>query len=1005
LKALKDRHAEQVAGVNPTAVQASLQSIQSLLLVPVPVLDPEKRAQLVETRRRIEKSLHDGSTPMGSDPQPPRTDKVRRRAEALAAAHGDADWKQTADRELRLPDLAAAVKPLQADKFDPAATPAAAAAAAAHARGIAAAAVADKPEQRVAAERFSRVAVAPADPPTEPAVFNRMARWKALLEGQAARVARDHWYDEDGKPVFATIADAFLNDAAELAKALGGPPAPPSGDARDAEALKKVPPLDLAADVAGGAPAGQTVRWTTESARDLRLAVTRGGPPLTGSAVVWAASADPAWLAVPGGGRDPFALPASVAPAEPRKVRIEPGPTLRDVGSPDTKYVTVAAEGYFRGQRLKYDTRFAVNSRPDLVVTETQPDPGAMIALRAADDLEPGAVSIVLDFSGSMASTPTEGLNPAKTDWQKNPQTKMAQAVDTLREVLKDLPRRTRVSIRVFSHVTDRLQPRDQGRPFTEKVFPFADGSPVYADRAADVYDRLRSFYPWHDTPLVDAIREAVADTAALPDTDDPQTLIVLTDGANTRLGGDAELDVEKPGWVDRVRREVRALKRDLRPNLAVHMVFFSAGKEEQAAFRMFEDLEDLTEARAAAGKLWRADGAAELKRRLDRILRPKPRLLHPGGRRVEEVPPYGMPVNRMREGPGELFWYGPRLIETAGAEAYTLEFAKARTDLRVAAGDRMVIRLGTDPDRRVTFTREVYYRDVDRVSRGNRATDEHPDWFLSVPWYTYERGSRHYLMATAALEAKDRTTDGGDRVLRQPRPQFLWWELTRLDGANEQAPEGTVFVRNVVRRQFPAPAWRVIADDGPTAKMETAKNRLRAFVRTDQDLAPIVGHDVPDPARLDGAPLILPPKDEPVTVQVGLETIAFYPDPAVDPIHTQEPGAKKLCLVVRATDARGRLLHARVRGLGDFPTREHRYFYQREGKEPRPQVAGYTAVFGPLKKETLAALPSVRIELASVTALMADPKAEIVLNLDSPNVGQRSPQVIEPGSTDLGLR
>ena len=62
----------------------------------------------------------------------------------------------------------------------------------------------------------------------------------------------------------------------------------------------------------------------------------------------------------------------------------------------------MAAEGYFRGQRLKADVRFAVNSRPDLVVTEAQPDPGAMIALRAADDFDPGRITVVFDFSGSM---------------------------------------------------------------------------------------------------------------------------------------------------------------------------------------------------------------------------------------------------------------------------------------------------------------------------------------------------------------------------------------------------------------------------------------------------------------------------------------------------------------------------------------------------------------------------------------------------------------------------
>jgi hypothetical protein len=136
-----------------------LQSIETLLLVPVPVIDPARRMQLVETRRRIETNLHDGSTPMGSEPKPVQADKVKRRAEAILSAHGDAEWKQRVDREAQLPNLGKAVQPLRNDKLDLDATTTAAAAAAGHAKGIAGAAQppAERPELRVAAERFSRV--------------------------------------------------------------------------------------------------------------------------------------------------------------------------------------------------------------------------------------------------------------------------------------------------------------------------------------------------------------------------------------------------------------------------------------------------------------------------------------------------------------------------------------------------------------------------------------------------------------------------------------------------------------------------------------------------------------------------------------------------------------------------------------------------------------------------------------------------------------------------------
>ena len=589
--------------------------------------------------------------------------------------------------------------------------------------------------------------------------------------------------------------------------------------------------------------------------------------------------------------------------------------------------------------------------------------------------------------------------------------------------MLTTLPPRTKVSIRVFSHVTDpedRTQIGRAGwlarRPFTEKIFPLKDReekADEFKLREGEVFQRLERLYPYHLTPLVDALEEALADPDDFPADGSPQTLLVLTDGANTVLDG-REVNPVARDTIDQVRDRVRRFRGKVRSNVAAHMLFFISDTamaekgEADAAWAMFADLEDPS-AQLTAGKRWRANDAGELRRRLEKVFRPRARLLHKGGRPAEAVPAFGMPVNRDNDKPGELWWYGPKKIDTA-ADAYDLEFARVGAELRVAAGDRMVIRLGTDPDRRTTFTRDVYYRDVDRLTRANRATDEHPDWFLSVPGYNYERRGGNYLQVTAALEAKGRRTAGDDGVLRQPRPRFLWWELARLVGTAEQASDRTVYVRNVVRGQLPAPAWRVLADYGPNSTRQAERNRLRAFVLTDRDPEPLITFDVAGPARLEGAPLSIPSKAEPVTGTVGLESIAFYPDPEFDPLGTQPAGTKNLCLVVRAADAKGRILQARVRGLGPVTTREHRYFYRRDGDGPvgpRPPVAGYTAVFGPLTRESVAGLTDLQIDLVCVSDVLTDPRtAQIQLDLDSPGVGQRSPQVIEPGLTaDLGLR
>src|SRR5205823_6472468 len=115
--------------------------------------------------------------------------------------------------------------------------------------------------------------------------------------------------------------------------------------------------------------------------------------------------------------------------------------------------VKLTAHGYFRGQWLTSESDVKLNRTPELVVSRAPPPPDAAVAVRAANDLDLGAIAIVLDFSGSMAELPSPS-GQRRRDW-KSPESKNQQAVKVLREVLVGLPAGTPISLRLFGHTYD----------------------------------------------------------------------------------------------------------------------------------------------------------------------------------------------------------------------------------------------------------------------------------------------------------------------------------------------------------------------------------------------------------------------------------------------------------------------------------------------------------------------------------------------------------------------
>lgn len=993
-KAVTDRYDALLAHVADSArlpqadAQTSWQSIEYLLQLPPPLLSPARREELVRKARDISHKFNGAQAEVAGQPQAVDTKTLRRMRAAAASLGGG--WAAWADKRGDL-ERAAAVGEKDPDLHAKAA--AFAADAAAH-RGKQADFKnypAGKAPEWAQAELFSRLA-APFAPVVgfEPASVNAQALWKDLLEAQAFRVALDHWYNEAGQPYFPKVVKALLDDADDIERKLPDARRGKTTEAATAARLARVKGLQLTT------PDGGDVRWTTETDRTFRYSLSptpyqtadNNGPEVAvpGHAVLLWHVTEPGLLTLTARPRELVDLGEKAAG---RAVAVKAGPKIDDAAQ-ETRTAAVRAGGYFRGQRneLTRDTTVRINRRPDLVVADVRPERAGVIAVRADREFDPGAVSILLDFSGSMGDA-----------WKKEKKaSKKDEVIAILQELLSDLPRGTDLTVRVFHD-----NPGFEDKKST-LVFPGTFGTNNFRDVLTTpngILDKLRAIPAKGATPLVATMKDALADIR--PGYQGVKTLIVLTDGADTTRQPDVFTAAElKDGVVtaeamkgkpqrerllDKVRADVEKVRQD---DVSVHMVVFGAGaEEERLGVEMFQKVEEWE----TPGRVYRAEDAAALKRELETALRPKPRLLLDNGTAVPSgvdrgtyVPRNGLPINRSDQAAGELRWWG--FLPTD--ERYKLKYFRSEQPLLFAAGDAVCVRLKKGELGRVTFHRELYYRDVaDLSAQPGRTDDTNPDWFLAAPEFAKRNSNWNYLTTTVALEEKNGTTVGPGGDLRQPRPAVVWWELVRVaDGREERFP-GTVTVHNLDGHH--APSWRIVGNTGAAAV--GPHYRVRGWVAN--ELKPVGTARVPAAELATGA---AQPVGDGVTVRATLETLPFFTDGSVNERLPADARGPRRCLVVRVDDPHGRLLQVQVPELGKVQVKEHRYFYDKEADKLPPRVAGCTAVFGPLSDDALARLTDLRLSVGSVTAAIGPPgKPPLQLDLKNPTNTERDLSPIEP--------
>lgn len=987
-----------VSGRNPT--QTNWLALQHLATLPVPLVGPAERAANYKAARGMASEFYKKDAQVGDKPpagaaretpsggKPPAAveeDKAGRRLRttfaSLGSPHADAANDRTAKALTDTSELSSVAlgHRLREAKF----------------------ADATRPED---AEAVSRLA-APfrATESYEPAAANARRRWTVLLEALARRAALDHWFDETNQPYLTKFARDYLADA----DALKDParPAEPSADATDARTLIAAADaqwkysLVKGNDLTGG--------WTTEKDNRFAYLFDLGGYDklkalLPAEAVVWASVGGNATLTLD----EPATRPRPIswqAEAGKRGAEVEavcPVPLESRRGT-----ATLTATAYFRGHVERTPLDIAFDGRPHVVQTDLQPPPRAAVALRA--DVDPGAVAILIDYSGSMIQK-----------WDKgNGKTKQEVVVNLLRDLLPNLPAGTRLSIRLMRQVEGT--PGESGLIFDSKG-PLGVNGLTAGEREA-ILSRL-DVPPDGLTPLVRTMKLAAEED--FPKIfDGVKTLIVVTDGADTSHISDTDIPqpVPKDGKratveevfrhaengvknSDKLARKVNAdVEREFRGlKSSVQMVVFGADEFEQTlALRMFGPLEDFDDENR--GRVIVAADESTLRREILESLRPRVKLLDSGtkkavsaGKPPNDVPRIGIPANAKSGGVtgDSALWRGP-----LDQPAYVLKYLAKRAEIGLARGDALVVRLRrSEGESKYEFERECYYRDVlgkNPKVAGDRAA-ANGTHFLHVPNFGVGNpGSElSYLAAVASLDRVDslKPGDGGD-ALSVGNPRAHWWEVRRtLPGAKEATRyDKPLSVWNAFG--LVAPSWRLVADGVRNAEELTKGPPFQLAVwPAERPLSPLGRVSFSNSDLVNGQARTIGV----VRVRAKLEPIAFlgskYPE---NPAQQAFPGGlaakPRQCLVLRIdNDPDGRLLRAKVDWEVDttIAARQHLYYF-RDPKVAveKAVVKAYTVIIGPLTEDFINGKKETVVELLDLgEAVRQVPTRRLDLDLGVPS-------------------
>jgi hypothetical protein len=694
-----------------------------------------------------------------------------------------------------------------------------------------------------------------------PAKRLRQLRTYNLLLGLAKRTLDDHWWEPEinsRETYYVPAATAYLSAAKTL-------------EPKGAKKLNDHADLTKRLATTGLRIAGSPSRyWTTETTFDLQWTVdTEAGVPQGGFVTYW-------FEAPPGNAR---ARETGSSPLFAREGLKETPENVKQGKIP------VKLHALYRGQH-KVEELNVERPPPDVIVRYT-PGPDKVGFAARMDKMAYGAISIVLDTSGSMRylhpkKAPTdENRNAKKTDGETS---RYDFALKGVKSVLREIPEGTPLSILTFDD-----DPNDKKKTAAKMFLERKRWNPLESD---NVIRALEGHNLKNYSPIAGAIIKSMSE--GFPERfPHPKLVVVLTDGMdNGSFDQNGNEDYTKF-----VRRKLReAAKKYPRTDVVVVCFLESDDKEELPQARL--QFEAFTE----NGAFINEPKGEELGRVIQQIaLRPRVVLT----KRGDPVPEFDETKPVSDATANALLWQGPLKRSTYQA---SIRNSPDKKDVNMEPGHNILAMVKRDENGRFNLQRGIVGLQRE-IKEDYLFWNKKKDWLVTLLKNDNPFGeSRKQIIAfekTSALEE-----------LRQFPPGFVWLEVQTQD--KKKSEKALAWGSDLV---VPAPAYAVDIADWPERDSSVQVN---AWYWPN-----------------DWNHLLKTLKPMQMPLKIGdrakglIESIRWeedYPVGEMRPDGVQYP--KRKCLVIRARYQGDEPVYIAVRDKSRFPRfgSEHK-FYDRAGK------------------------------------------------------------------------